>query len=405
MNPLKNITIGLSLAMLAALAFLSSVSDLPAAEAAQLAGISESCVTGIQVQILNETNANVSIDFYRQGSDEPSTTVVQGGIPGLAAWNVYLGGSPMLSAGLYSAHATSDRRIGSIVRTDWLSSGGAAIYSNVRASKHVIVPLVTIDYVGQFSQISIQNTDESAEANVTLELLATGSDAPALTEHHTILPFRSITIYTKSWVDRVTPNTPYGFLGSLNITSDVAVGAQSFVDITSSDKAVYAFEGIPAEDSAETLYAPLIRRRHYGYDTGISVSNPNPTAVDVNVTYRGTGGACAGSTIEHEPVSIARNSSHVFYQGPVPENRLPRQLLRLRGDHFRGRTRASCGDRLQELYRGGGSVHRDAGRDGLRPDRAAARTQPLPFRLRDHDRHSGDERRHGADFRDYHLQG
>jgi hypothetical protein len=195
---------------------------------------------------------------------------------------------------------------------------------------NVSLPLVTIDYVGQSSLVSIQNTDTSVAASVTVELIGAGSATPDLTESYSIGPGKSITIDTGTDAKylAVPASTPSGFLGSMIVTSDVPVGVQSFIDITTSDKAVYAFEGVPSEDAAPVLYAPLIRRRHIGvYDTGISVVNPNSTAVEVTTTYIGTGGACAGTTTDEGPVTIAPNSSHVFYQGPVPANGLPDNCL------------------------------------------------------------------------------
>ncbi len=300
--------------------------------ASRLAGISGAGATGIQVQNLDAASAaNISADFYPQDTTKTgSTTLTAAGIPAGGAWNIYLPSAPTLDNGAYAAIISADRQIAAIARTDWLSTGGAAIYSNVMPGMNVSLPLITIDYNGQSSLISIQNTDTGRSANVTVDLIGVGSASPDLTESYTVGPGKSITIDTGTDTKylAVPKSTPLGFLGSMNITADVPVGVQSFIDITTSDKAVYAFEGVPAEDAADVLYAPLIRRRHLGvYDTGISVVNPNTSAVDVTVTYIGTGGACSGSTTDHGPVSIAPNSSHVFYQGPVPENGLPNNCL------------------------------------------------------------------------------
>jgi hypothetical protein len=96
------------------------------------------------------------------------------------------------------------------------------------------------------------------------------------------------------------------------------------VDIAGSEKAVYAFEGVPAEMAASTLYAPLFRAKQWPnpndpnsgrLDTGIAVVNPGAAQVSVTVTYYGAGGSCANESVTSPSVPIAPNSSYVFYQG------------------------------------------------------------------------------------------
>jgi len=102
---------------------------------------------------------------------------------------------------------------------------------------------------------------------------------------------------------------------------------QSFIDIETSDQAVYAFEGVPAESAASTLYAPLFRARQpfnpndpntTHMDTGISVVNPGDAPVDVTVTYYGAQGSCVGQSYT-QVATIPASSSAVFYQGPADQ--------------------------------------------------------------------------------------
>jgi len=302
--------------------------------ASRLAGIEAAGATGIQVQNLDASAAaNMTAEFYKQ---DPAVTgavsLTATGVPAGGSWTIYLPSAPELDNGAYAAIVSADRQIAAIARTDWFSSGGAAIYSNVMPSDSVALPLLTIDYAEQFSLVSIQNTDTGTTATATVEVYAAGAAAPVLNKTYSIGPGKSITINTAMEDDYLglVSSTPGGFLGSMTVTADVEVGVQSFVDISSSDKAVYAFEGVPAEDAAETLYAPLIRRRHLGiYDTGISVVNPNATDVDVTVTYIGALEACAGTTTTHGPYTIPASSSAVFWQGqggaglPTGDNGLP----------------------------------------------------------------------------------
>jgi hypothetical protein len=116
---------------------------------------------------------------------------------------------------------------------------------------------------------------------------------------------------------------PQGTLGSMKIKSQVPVGVQSFIDIEASQKGVYAFEGVPAEQAAAKLFVPLIRNNFAG-TTGISVVNPGTSPVQVKVTYYGspfsTAATCKeNATFVHAGAAqtIAAGSSGVFYQGNV----------------------------------------------------------------------------------------
>jgi hypothetical protein len=122
---------------------------------------------------------------------------------------------------------------------------------------------------------------------------------------------------------------PTPFLGSITVESATPVGVQSFVDFDNSEKAVYAFEGVPSEQAAEKLFAPLFRNEFYG-TTGISVVNPGTSPVQVTVKFAGSLGGCGGQNFSQGPATIAAGSSLVFYQGnsavpgsgtsPLPKN-------------------------------------------------------------------------------------
>jgi len=301
----------------------------PAVYASRVAGISSAGETGIQIQNLDQTQAaSITADFYESGGAWAQQITLPSTNPSAAA-NIWLPGTT-LPTGAYAAIINADRQIAAIARTDWPSSGGAAIYSNVLPGTEIALPLAVRNYYGQASLVSIQNTDTSAQATVTVDVLQPGAADPVVSQDYTIPQGTSITLDLAE--DTEFAALGDGFLGSILVSSATEVGVQSFVDITTSDKAVYAFEGVPSDMAATTLYAPLFRAQQYPrpgdptsgrLDTGISVVNPGSSAADVTVTYYGAGGSCAGQTITSPTVSIAANSSHVFYQGALAEQGLP----------------------------------------------------------------------------------
>lgn len=306
--------------------------ESPAVYASRVAGITAAGETGIQIQNLDQSEeAAVSADFYvSEGGLEASMPV--GPIAPGAAENIFLP-STTLPTGAYAAIINADRQIAAIARTDWTTSNGAAIYSNVIPGTEVALPLAVRNYNGASSLVSIQNTDEQAEASVTLSVFEKGNTAPALQRNYQINPGTSMTVDLGQDANYLQLGDQ--FLGSIVVESATEIGVQSFVDIATSEKAVYAFEGVPSEMASETLYAPLFRSKQYvragdpssgRFDTGISVVNPGDSPVDVEITYYGAdnaaaSAACRGNTFTSPKVTIPPKSSNVFYQGdPTGQN-------------------------------------------------------------------------------------
>jgi hypothetical protein len=329
---MKKLIVVLSVAAVVALALAGVFGvigggDTPSVYASRLAGIKAAGATGIQVQNLDPAQAaTVVADFYKQGGGA-AVPINLPPINPLSAYNIYLPSESKLTNGAYAAIISGDRQLAAIARTEWASSGGAALYSNVAPSTMVALPLATKKYVGQNSLVSIQNTDPNQQASVTVKLYQSGTSSPVMTKQYTIEKGTSITLDMGLNPDFDTLPTP--FLGSLTVESATPVGVQSFVDIEPSEKAVYAFEGVPAEQAASTLYAPLFRNEFFG-TTGISVVNPGTDPVQVTVSFAGSLGGCGGQSFTQGPATIAPGSSAVFYQGnadvpgtgtsPLPKN-------------------------------------------------------------------------------------
>lgn len=303
--------------------------DAPSVYASRLAGIQSAGKTGIQVQNLDQAqSAQISADFYNQdGSDPIQINAPQ--TPAGASALFYLPQINNLPDGAYAAIINSDRQIAAIARTDWDASGGAATYSNVIPGIDVAVPLATKNYYGQCSLVSVQNTSTSGTANARLEIYATGQATPIFSQAYPIQRGTSAT-FDLCTRDEIVAGVPDNFAGSIRVKSEdgtTKFGVQSFIDITNSKQAVYAFEGVPVENAASDLFAPLFRARQpfnpndpatKYMDTGISVVNPGSAPVDVTVTYYGAQGACVGQQYQ-QTATIAANSSAVFYQGPAAQ--------------------------------------------------------------------------------------
>lgn len=295
----------------------------PAVYASRLAGISGAGITGINIQNLDASaEATIQAEFYKQGGG-PAIPIQRPNVGAGSAANIYLPNEKDLANGAYAAIISADRQIAAIARTDWTSSGGAAIYSNVQPGTDVTLALATKKFNGQTSLISVQNTDTGQQANAKISFFKAGEATAMASKDVSIQPGTSVTVDLSK--DASFATVPTNTFGSVKVTANVPVGVQSFIDFDNMPKAVYAFEGVPSEQAAEKLYAPLIRNGFAGATTGISVVNPGATDVQVTLTYYGSplssNAQCkaAGATFTHNngPVTLPAGAGAVFYQGDV----------------------------------------------------------------------------------------
>lgn len=315
--PLNAAALAAAIAIAAALAAGPAA---PPAHAAHTAAIQGAGATGIQVQNLDFANpATAVIQFYgRTGAPIQITRIIP---PGTAA-NVYLPLVPGLANGAYAMVVSADRQIAALARTDWETTRAAGIYSSVVPGKSVVLPLVVADYYGQTSLVSIQNTDTAAESTIHVDVMAYGRTTPAVSKDVRVAPGAAITLDFERDADLAAlrgTGGANGFLGWMRVTGMADVAVQSFIDVAASQKAVYAFEGIPDHLLATELIAPLVRKRQATtvglYDTGIAVVNPGAAAATVRVHYDGSTGACAGQSFDEAPVTVAAGSGATIYQG------------------------------------------------------------------------------------------
>ncbi len=311
--------------LVAGLSGAFSKSEAPVAYASRLAGIQQQGVTGINVQNLDEQQqATVIADFYKQPDGAKTQYNVPAPVPPGGVVNLNLPSITTLVNGAYSAIISADRQIAAIARTDWKTSGGTAIYSNVVPGTDVVVPLVLKEYNRSSSLVSVMNTDPQNPATATITLFEVGKATPA--KEFTInLPAgtsRTLDLVRDTELFPAT-DVPAGFRGSMRVSSATPLAVQTFVDRANHQLAVYAFEGVPADQAATKLYAPLFRRAYRG-NTGFSVVNTEDREVNITVTYYGTLGACKGGGPWIERKTIAAKSNVIVYQGSNdPANPLP----------------------------------------------------------------------------------
>lgn len=238
---------------------------------------------------------------------------VAGGSPG----HVPPKGLPALIASS-RAHA-----IGLAARADWLA-GGMLDLGGGQPSTRLLVPVAAMGYYGQDTVVWIRNATADA-LTVRATLRANGEVAPSARFERVVAPLASARLDLAKMPELfAVPRGPHGFLGALELEADGEMAAWSIVHLAGQPMGVWGVEALRPQDAGETLVAPLVRHRWYGYDTGIAVVNPGDGPVTVDVVYRASA-ELIGAQPErrHGARSIPAGGSIVFYQGAGGGHGLP----------------------------------------------------------------------------------
>ena len=287
--------------------------------AARPAGIAGGGQSEVVVANLDAAQpATVVGDFYNQRGGPP-VSITLPMVPPQGTAFLDLGNREELDYGAYAAIFVSDRLVATLTTTRWASSGGAASYEGAAASKDVLLPLALKGAEGHTSLITIQNSDPGATASVELSLVQTGETTPTKTVALSITPGTATTIDLAKNLEFL--DLPSGFVGAARVTSATPLVVQTFIDIETSAKGVYAFGGVPAEQASSRLVAPVVHAGWFGPDgalrsTRIALMNPAAAPVDVTTTFVGNGGGCEDQTFTQGPHEIAAGSSLILDQAP-----------------------------------------------------------------------------------------
>lgn len=303
----------------------------PPVHAARLAGISGAGVVGCQVVNLDRAQpATVVVDLYKQGGGAP-VSISRPNVPAGAAANFYLPNESVLANGAFAGIFSSDREIRVICRTDWNVSGGAALYEDSPPGTDIVVAPAVKAFGGQTSIVSVQNTDTGQQASVAVDFVARGSAAPAASTTIAIAPGTSATLDLGRFPQFAT--VPGGTIGHLRIRSSVPVAVQAFVDDETSQRGVYGFQGVPVDQAAERLFAPVVHAAapvDPGDPTALIVQSSRIDVVNVDgaspasvaLAYTGVAGACAGQTYRSPSITVDAGGSATIDQTP-PAGPLP----------------------------------------------------------------------------------
>jgi hypothetical protein len=188
-----------------------------------LAGSRSFIRSGVQVQNL-DTRATVAVTMPLHAQTGGHSMLDLGQLGAGAAANVLVSDRVQdESAAIISASGP----VGAIVRHDWPRMGnGAAIYNDASAATELHVPLAVKDFVHQCSLFTAQNTDRQSTAEVQLLFRAMGESDPLA---QAMLHIALGTSLSRDLCGPGFASVPAGFVGSMELRSDVPVAAQTMI--------------------------------------------------------------------------------------------------------------------------------------------------------------------------------
>lgn len=319
-----------ALAVLVALVVSSLATPAVAAPLGQMQGEGSA---DIRILNLDRTVTGIGLaSLYRHRVNEftPRLPIDMGwSIPpgGMKDMNVPLDGEIPFS--LYGARLQPDPNtriaIDALVRTDWGATSATMLYGAIRPATEVVVPLYLKRAQGQDGAIAVMvDGDEAADVELTLW---SADGTPAL---HETYPFEAHEPRILPLHALPPPGVRFpgiGFIGWASLRSTVPLAAVGLVEGGPSPQSAYAYEGVPLDRTATTLYAPFVRRapRRGAGDTAtlLWLTNPNERVTNVTVRYVGNTGSCAGQSFVDGPHAVAPHALARFdprAAGALPQN-------------------------------------------------------------------------------------
>lgn len=243
-------------------------------------------MTGVQIQNVGEGEADVSLYLVSEVGNPvfPSGHgIAENGlhISAGAAYNFFLPYFDDIPGDNYSFVAEANQPIRAIVVTACNVNKASGIYDSVESAKEIIVPFLYNDYLGQNTQVTIQNADSENEAEITAEIIRSDDRGAVTSEISFRLKPDHAQIYRSE--NLLGTDNDGEFVGYARIISDRDTVVHSFIEMPHGN-AISSFSGIPVQKASRELFAPLVRCNYYG-DTVIQLVNTEHRDGNLTITY------------------------------------------------------------------------------------------------------------------------
>jgi len=261
-----------------------------------------STVTSFQIQNLSADLANIGITFYDIDGNPVAAANVTDTIAGNSSKLYTQANNNDLPIGFNgSVVISSDKEVAAIGvqqatnASSQVYQGTYSAFSSTQAAATFYIPTAMKAFYGYTTEISVQNAG-STDVDVTVNYDGGYTD--------------SVTGLTPGQVHRfdngATPSMPNGYIGS-GIVS--ATGGEVVAVVNQNNTSAIlqqTYEGFAAADSGTELYAPVLMRGFYGFDTSVQVQNIGSGSTDVAILY---------SNGVSQTQSLAAGGGYLFTQG------------------------------------------------------------------------------------------
>lgn len=276
--------------------------------------------SGIQVQNLSSTAANISIAFYPIKNGTPAATF-DATVPANNSVTYATLPSAVQAGFDGSAVISSDQRIAAIanivspdINTFATTGLGGEAYSGVtEGSTSVSVPLLFRNASGFSTFVAVQNVGSTA-TNITI----TYQNGATQTESN-VPPGSSV-----RFDQRTATGLRDGFVGAATITSTASDIAAVVSQVGPTTLLIY--NGFSTATATAPVF-PLVNANNSGFITGIAIQNAGTAATTVTVSYSpsaGTGGTTNGTacteTLTIQPKASANFAVDAFRTTVAGEN-------------------------------------------------------------------------------------
>jgi hypothetical protein len=260
-------------------------------------------VTSFQVQNLSSELATVQLVFYDASGNEVGAATLTDTISGDSSKLYTQGNNEDLPLGFNgSVVVSSDKPVAAIGvqearnASNQVYQGTYSGFSADQAADTFYAPTVMKAFYGYTTEISVQN---AGTANVNVTISYDGGYTDSVTG---LKPGQAHRFNNAS-----TPSMPNGYLGSGIISAPggkiVAVVNQNNVSALQQQ----TYEGFSIAASGKTLYAPVLMKAFYGFNTSVQVQNVG-TSGSTSVTIHYSNGASDTQT-------LSAGEGYLFTQG------------------------------------------------------------------------------------------
>lgn len=279
-----------------AIALLLIVSLVPQAALAQSA-TSQAWSTSITYYTPDATGGNLWIHYYAEGSSTPVTAdpIV---LLGHKAGSLFIGNvagitDPFKGGAVLESDVPVIATAVNIAQTGPDTNYARPLYTAfdpAMASPNFFIPTVLYQRFGySTSTIGIQNVGDVA-VNATLSVFATGSATAAFEQTYAIQPQSSKIVTAADMAAALGA----GFSGSATISAPGGAVVASAQETADAGRAAKAFEGLPADAGATTIYMASMMCRAFGAGQQTSyyaIQNVGAAQASVAIDFYNTAGA------------------------------------------------------------------------------------------------------------------